>query len=346
LADERLNRGSLFLHAFTRLFRFYGELFYIYLKFNLSQMKKILLSVLLIAGLDLAAQLQTDTLAIQTFDTIPVTPPVWTFTGPVVYNSGFSSASAAPPNSPIGINGSRAWETTTNSGGLVLDFANILIPAGYDSVRVRFNLAAMNLTGTTGGPDDLDYVLTEISLDSGATFYGRLRNRGAVTNNSFWPYSATGVAKLYYQPQTEVEFQPANSGLQTTQGYSTNEIVFPGTITQVKIRMTGRSSTSSDTWLVDNLVITGEKSGTTALTHLGKGARMLVYPNPAQEQIKVFSPSSGKLTLYDLLGNEKNTFIVSGGTNQLDLSSVPGGIYIMKMKNEAGTHCERLILTK
>jgi hypothetical protein len=205
------------------------------------------------------AQLAIDTLAIQDFELTPSTP-TWNFTGPVVYSSGTSSATAAPPNSPIGINSSRAWETTSVSGGLVLDFDNVTVPSGYDSVRVNFKLAAMNLNGSTGGPDHLDYVLVEYSIDGGNTFVSRLRIRGAAANNSFWGYDATGVAKVNYLPATETMFQPANSGLQTTEGYSTCEIAFPGSITQVQIRITGRSSSSTDTWLVDNLVLTGENS--------------------------------------------------------------------------------------
>jgi hypothetical protein len=221
-------------------------------------MKK--LSTLLFLSATFWANAQNlDTLAFQDFEITPATP-TWTFTGPVIYNSGFSGVNASPANSPIGIGGSRAWETTTNSGGLVLDFANVVIPAGYDSVRVRFNLAAMNLISTGGGPDNLDYFLTAVSTDGGATYYNRLRIRGATTDNSYWPYSATGVAQVYYQPQTEALFQPTTSGPQTTFGYSTCEIVFPGSVTQVRVRLTGRSSSSTDTWLVDNLVITGENN--------------------------------------------------------------------------------------
>lgn len=231
-------------------------------------MKKIsTLFLLFIAALVQAQNL--DTLAFQDFEITPATP-TWTFTGPVIYNAnGFSGVNAAPPNSPIGIGGSRAWETTTNSGGLQLEFANVIIPAGYDSVRIRFNLAAMNLNGATGGPDDLDWVLSAVSTDGGATFYDRLRIRGAVNNNSFWPYSATGVAKVYYQPQTEALFQPITTGLQTTLGYSTCEIVFPGSVTQVMFRLTARSSSSSDSWLVDNVVITGENSCVNSNSSIG-----------------------------------------------------------------------------
>jgi len=222
-------------------------------------MRKLLLFPLLLAANIASAQLNIDTLAFQDFEVTPA-PPVWTFTGPVIYNSGYSTASAAPANSPIGIGGSRAWETTSNSGGLLLEFVNTAVPAGYDSIRVRFNLAAMNLITSTGGPDNLDYVLIAYSVDGGANYVNRMRIRGPVNDNGFWPYSATGYAKNYYQPATEQVFQPVNPGLQTTLGYSTCEIVFPGTITQIAMRITGRSSSSTDTWLVDNLVLTGENN--------------------------------------------------------------------------------------
>ena len=206
--------------------------------------------------------LERTTLAIQDFEVTPQLP-VWNFTGPVTYENGYSSASnAAPTNSPIGINGSRAWGTTSNSGGLTLEFSNVDIPAGYDSVRVNFKLAAMNLINTGGGPDNLDYVLVEISTNGGANYYSRMRIRGATTDNSYWPYSASGVAKVYYQPQTEALFQPTTSDLQDARGYSTCEIVFPGSVSQVRVRITARSSSSTDTWLIDNLAIIGEKTVT------------------------------------------------------------------------------------
>ncbi len=222
-------------------------------------MKKLLLFPALLFATALSAQLNIDTLAFQDFEVAPAAP-AWTFTGPVIYNSGFSGVNATPSVSPIGIGGSRAWETTTNSGGLVLDFANTVIPAGYDSIRVRFKLAAMNLNGTSGGPDNLDYVLAAYSTDGGNTYTNRLRIRGAVNDNCSWAYSATAVGQVYYQPATEQMFQPITTGLQTTLGYSTCEIVFPGTVTQIAFRITGRSSSSSDTWLVDNLVLTGENN--------------------------------------------------------------------------------------
>ncbi len=207
------------------------------------------------------AQLQLDTIAFQNFETVP-TAPVWGYSGTLAdVQSGYSTMGSSIPNSPLGINGSQAWHVVSVSGGNAITFDNMTIPAGYDSIRVNFRLAAMNLNGATGGPDNLDYVQVEYSLDNGATFISRLRIRGSVMDNSFWAYDATGVAAVPYLPASETLFQPMNTvGLQTTEGYSFCEISFPGNISQLAIRITPRSSSSTDSWLVDNLVLTAEKN--------------------------------------------------------------------------------------
>lgn len=209
-----------------------------------------------------------DTLAFQNFDTVPG-PPYWAYSGtPNAFNNGYTTAAMSPANSPMGLNGSWAWNVTTVSGGNPLTFNNISITPGYDSIRFSFRLAAMDLLSNTGGPDDLDYVLVEYSTNNGTNYYGRLRIRGAVSNNSTWAYDATGVASVYYQPTTEVVFQPNNSGLQTTEGYSFCQITFPGNITDLMVRVTPRSSSSTDTWLLDNFAVTGEKYCTPATNSL------------------------------------------------------------------------------
>lgn len=201
-----------------------------------------------------------DTLAIQDFETVPQTPTL-SFVGPVVFNNlGLSSASAAPANSPTGIAQSRSWETTQVSSGIELEFANVSVSSGYDSVTVEFRLAGMNLNSSSGGPDHLDFVLVEVSTDGGTNYYNRLRIRGSASNNSFWPFSASGLASVHYLPQTEAVFQPNTSGLQIANGYSTGIIRFPGNIGQLRVRITARSSSASDTWLIDDLLVLGHSS--------------------------------------------------------------------------------------
>lgn len=116
----------------------------------------------------------------------------------------------------------------------------------------------MDLTGT-GGPDSLDWVLVSLSIDGGQHFYDRLRIRGAVDNNSYWGYDATGVVSVPHSPMSETMLQPADSGLQTTLGYSTVEVTFDSSVTQVKVRLTARSSSGSDTWLIDDVELLGER---------------------------------------------------------------------------------------
>ena len=301
-------------------------------------MKKIITSFTLAISTFCFGQTNIDTLAFQDFEVVPATP-VWNFTGPVVYNSGTSSPTAAPANSPIGINASRAWETTTQSGGLVLDFDNVIIPAGYDSILFEFRLAAMNLNGSSGGPDDLDYVLVEYSTDNGANYYGRLRIRGAAANNGFWEYAATGVGKVYYQPTTEVVFQPANTGLATTDGYSTNGITFPGSVTQVKIRMTGRSSSSTDTWLVDNVLLTGVNTVTTDGDELAT-PKVTIYPNPSNGIVNVNAKNIDGYEVFDMLGNKIKSI---SKESIIDLKDYSEGIYFVKFYSFSGIVTQKIV---
>lgn len=217
-----------------------------------------LLFTVLIAHASLG-QYQLDTLAFQDFEPIP-TAPVWGYTGTLAdVQSGLASPTSCIPNTPLGITGSQAWHVVQVSGGNPITFDNTAIAPGYDSIRVNFRLAALNLNGAAGGPDNLDYVLVEYSLDNGTTFVSRLRIRGSIQNDSFWAYDATGVAAVPYLPASETLFQPLNSsGLQVAEGYSFCEISFPGSVSQIMIRITPRSSSSTDSWLVDNLVLTGE----------------------------------------------------------------------------------------
>lgn len=317
-------------------------------------MKTILLAAFSCTTFFLTAQtLVIDTLAFQDFEVAPAAP-TWTFTGPVIYNSGFSAVNATPANSPIGIGGSRAWETTTNSGGLVLDFANTIIPVGYDSTRVRFNLAAMNLTGNTGGPDNLDYVLVAYSTDGGTTYNNRIRVRGATTDNCSWAYSATAIAANYYVPATEQVFQPTSSGLQTTFGYSTVEIVFPGSVSQIAMRITGRSSSSSDTWLIDNLVMTGEYICTPSAatvspivcgSYVSPSGNTLSSSGTYLDTIPNSTGCDSVITINLTVNNATSSFLPAAACGSYVLPSgtvvTSGGVYMDTIPNAAG--CDSII---
>ncbi|KAB1065157.1 T9SS type A sorting domain-containing protein [Salibacter halophilus] len=220
-------------------------------------MKKLLLfSMTVLLYFSAFSQSNIDTIAIQDFDG---GLPTWNYTGSLAgTQSGFASSATSIPGTPLGISGSTAWHVSSVSSGNTVTFNNTSIPGGYDSVFISFQLSAMNLNGSGGGPDNLDYVLVEYSTDGGTTFTSRIRVRGATSNNSYWPYSASGSAVVDYLPATEVVFQPTSSGLQMTQGISFVQIGFPGSVSQIAARITPRSSSSSDSWLIDNVLLSGK----------------------------------------------------------------------------------------
>ncbi|MES2430247.1 MAG: T9SS type A sorting domain-containing protein [Bacteroidota bacterium] len=224
-------------------------------------MKKInltLFSIFLLISICTKAQV-IDTLAIQDFETSPATPTL-TYTvlaGSATYHTGNSGASNAPANSPLGVDGSRAWGVTTSAASTQFEFANVTIPPGYDSVRIRVRIAAMNLVSIGGGPDALDTIGIQISTNGGSNYYNKLKITGPSGDNGHWPYSATGIAKTTYLPPA-VLFMNTGTGLQA-QGYSTAEISLPGTETQIRVKIAIRSSSGTDTWLVDNVAVIGEK---------------------------------------------------------------------------------------
>jgi len=214
---------------------------------------------------------QIDTLAFQDFEVSPAAP-IWNYAGTLDdVQSGNATAGASIPNTPLGIGSSQAWHVAQVLGGNEIVFDNTAIPAGYDSIRVNFKLAAIDLAGS-GGPDNGDYVLVEYSLDNGSNWVSRMRIRGAWANNGSWAYDATGVAAVSYLPATEAEFQPTTSGVQVAEGYSFCEISFPGTITEIQVRLTPRSSSTSDSWLIDNLVLTGENTCTASASSFSETA--------------------------------------------------------------------------
>ena len=182
---------------------------------------------------------QPVTIVKQDFDTIY--SPAWSYTGTANYASGLSSANDAPSNSPFGINGSWAWETTGQGSAVTLSFSNQNI-TGLDSVYIIFRVAAFSMGTLSNGPDDLVYVIASVSVNGGINYYDRIRINGAVSNNSNWAYSATGVGTDTFSITAPMKiYQPSNSGPATTDGYSTAVIFIPNTYSQVALNIRARA---------------------------------------------------------------------------------------------------------
>ena len=275
-----------------------------------------------------------DTLAFQDFEVVPQSP-TWNYTGtPSAFLSGITTGSQAPAGVEMGINNSRAWHISSATNPV--DFNNQIIPSGYDSIRVTFRLAAMNLNNSAGGPDYADYVLVSYSTDNGSTFVNRIRVRGATNDNSHWPYHATRTAKAYYLPATEALFHPSLGGLQLSAGVSTVELVFPGSISQLSLKITPRASSISDSWFIDNLLLVGESTSSVGIEENDVESFISVYPNPTKG---LFNLSLGQVSdnatvvVYDMLGKEVINQQLKSQSTLIDLTGNDKGIYFVKILN-------------
>jgi hypothetical protein len=217
-------------------------------------MRKVL--TLLFCLLNLSVFAQYSNLAIQDFDTAQT--PNWSYTGTgITYVRGNSSSSAGPSNSPFGINGSWAWETTQQSTPDTLTFSNINV-SNYDSVYITMRIAAFSVNNTSDGPDALDYVQIMVSVNNGTNYYTRVKITGASSSNSYWAYTATAVATdTFTAANRTTTFAPAGSGSRTADGYSTVSIYIPSSYSQVRIKILSRESTSGERWCIDNITLKG-----------------------------------------------------------------------------------------
>lgn len=78
----------------------------------------------------------------------------------------------------------------------------------------------------------------------------------------------------------------------------------------------------------------------------GELSSVVVYPNPTTEFVMVDLPSSVQgevgLTLMDALGNLVYSKTILSGANQVDVSYLASGIYLLELKCDAGRHLSKL----
>ncbi len=208
--------------------------------------------LLCLTYLSFPVQAQFTTVAIQDFDTIQT--PVWGYTltsGTLQFVNGNSATTDYPASSPLGIGGSWAWKEEGQSGGVTLTFNNITT-TGYDTTFLTFRVAAFGLGGT-GGVDAADYLTATVSINNGTNWYDQVKLTG--NSNSYWAYTGAATANRTFSTSAVSTFAPAAGGLATVDAYTTVIIKVPNTTNQVRLRITERSSTSSERWCVDNVEI-------------------------------------------------------------------------------------------
>ncbi|MCL8008870.1 T9SS type A sorting domain-containing protein [Gelidibacter japonicus] len=75
-----------------------------------------------------------------------------------------------------------------------------------------------------------------------------------------------------------------------------------------------------------------------------KLAQLSIFPNPAQDVIRIKMPShieTTQVSLYNVLGKQINAIMVN---NQINVSHLSKGLYILNLETTAGTLTEKLII--
>lgn len=70
-----------------------------------------------------------------------------------------------------------------------------------------------------------------------------------------------------------------------------------------------------------------------------KGDNIVVYPNPARDEINVVFDRSmdvKNITVYNLIGKAVTVYRVSGNSAKLDIQNIPSGIYFLRMLDAQG----------
>lgn len=68
-----------------------------------------------------------------------------------------------------------------------------------------------------------------------------------------------------------------------------------------------------------------------------------VYPNPALDDLSVFSNKQSELELFTILGQRKDQYSLKTGRNTLNIAHLPKGIYFLQFSSGSGKQTKRLI---
>lgn len=91
--------------------------------------------------------------------------------------------------------------------------------------------------------------------------------------------------------------------------------------------------------VVENFCVTN-----TGIPAHGTGPVVQLIPNPAGDQVTVVAPERAVLTLLDATGRAVFTGIMAAGSRQVDLRTLPDGIYTVEVTSDRSRASERLVV--
>lgn len=194
------------------------------------------------------------TIAVQDFETTPATPTA-NYTATIgAIQTGISTGSDRPANSPFYSEGSRAYMVQNDIATLTFQAISTI---GYTGIQLTLRLASFSVNSQVNGADDADYVEIQISPNNGVNYYPTVRVKG--NSNAYWGYTnSSGNASTAYDGDSTVAvFAPAGGGSRTTDGYSTITITSLPAVSQLRVQVIMKNDSVNERWVIDDLQITG-----------------------------------------------------------------------------------------
>ena len=126
-----------------------------------------------------------------------------------------------------------------------------------------------------------------------------------------------------------------------TKGYWTTKVNALPT-DAIKITMTGKNSNGTSWFSILDTEIIGEKTGRKKYSVLSSEIQVLLYPNPATDQLKVrlskldLNPIA--ISIYTITGQRIQTYKTNRLETAIDISPLAPGIYFVRINNTPYTH--------
>ena len=229
-------------------------------------------------------------------------------------------------NNNLNLKGNSSQITNANA-------SNYIVTNGTGSVNVE------NLNSARG----------TVNLPIGtATNYNPVSIANTGTSDTFSARVSDGIANTTngaVNATWEIsEATAGGSNVSLTLGWNTSQqnAAFDSGTAKVGHYLNGNwAEENSGSVLNNNITATGISSfspfavmnfGALAATDFSK-SKVLIYPNPFNENLNISTENGGLVHFYDLSGKLVSTSVLMKGTNSLNKSSLAKGVYIYQIKN-------------
>src|SRR5690606_1014326 len=112
------------------------------------------------------------------------------------------------------------------------------------------------------------------------------------------------------------------------------------------LRLVGNDTQKKDKNTEEQLAVSADNVGAVSVIEQNEWS-VAVYPNPVSDVLHLAASRSGTYHLFGLQGiMEKTGEVLGGDTTRIDVSSVPAGVYYLRITTEEGTSSQKIIISR